>query len=473
MMLSVLADQSLEGQDSADKYRKKTVVSWGLGADSTAIIFAFCDDPVAHGLLPDLSDLIVVVALTGDEWPNTMDLCEEYVLPLLAQYNVRLVQVSRRGPLDEQGIQVLSDSRQTKRLFRHGDWTQSQEMRVAGTVPQFAARRRTCSIRFKGWVIDLWTAGEFGLHAYRHVIGYELDEPDRAERDHSYASPTRMPWHPLIEWGFDRPRIQRFFVAKFGFEWPKSYCVQCPFPVSRAALGAHLARCRQFPELTAAVLRMEHTALALNPRSTLYAEGSLLSLVTADANTAALDAFEASLAASRWSVYEVRRIYFAARTRECRRAHGKTCRVPARACRENRVVPSALCKAEHGALCFKIEDECWQTKAFRSPACRATHGVQCSLPAEECRDPEAKGLAWRSVHTVYQGERDQCREFLERRADEEKRPTATVDGITRLALQEVGLRFPTAERCLVVAPVGVADKAREFFENAWERIAYA
>lgn len=51
-----------------DTFRPKraTVLSYGLGADSTAILLMYLADPVAHGLEPDLSDLIVVHAVTGD-----------------------------------------------------------------------------------------------------------------------------------------------------------------------------------------------------------------------------------------------------------------------------------------------------------------------------------------------------------------------------------------------------------------------
>ena len=51
-----------------DAFRPKrpTVLSYGLGADSTAILLMYLADPTAHGLEPDLSDLIVVHAVTGE-----------------------------------------------------------------------------------------------------------------------------------------------------------------------------------------------------------------------------------------------------------------------------------------------------------------------------------------------------------------------------------------------------------------------
>ncbi|WP_328736619.1 hypothetical protein [Streptomyces bobili] len=43
-----------------------TVLSYGLGADSTAILLMFLTAPERYGLRADLSDLVVVHAVTGD-----------------------------------------------------------------------------------------------------------------------------------------------------------------------------------------------------------------------------------------------------------------------------------------------------------------------------------------------------------------------------------------------------------------------
>ncbi|WP_179199630.1 hypothetical protein [Streptomyces sp. NRRL B-24572] len=46
--------------------KRRTVLSYGLGADSTAILLKFLAAPLDYGLELDLSDLIVVHAVTGD-----------------------------------------------------------------------------------------------------------------------------------------------------------------------------------------------------------------------------------------------------------------------------------------------------------------------------------------------------------------------------------------------------------------------
>ncbi|MGI5413972.1 hypothetical protein ACQEV9_45140 [Streptomyces chartreusis] len=72
-----LAELATNPATATFRPKRATVLSYGLGADSTAILLMYLADPTAHGLEPDLSDLIVVHAVTGDEWarPHTQDTC--------------------------------------------------------------------------------------------------------------------------------------------------------------------------------------------------------------------------------------------------------------------------------------------------------------------------------------------------------------------------------------------------------------
>ncbi|MEU6756059.1 hypothetical protein [Streptomyces sp. NPDC046685] len=160
-----------------------TVLSYGLGADSTAILLMYLAAPQRYGLARDLSDLVVVHAVTGDEWPDSLSYVERLVLPLLRQKRVRLVQVARGGPQDADGVVILDDSRAPRRIFARGPWRLSDELRAAGTVPQMAKGRRSCSLKFKGWVLDRWAEHEFGTASFRRTIGYHAGEMGRAEDD--------------------------------------------------------------------------------------------------------------------------------------------------------------------------------------------------------------------------------------------------------------------------------------------------
>ncbi|MFH9733894.1 hypothetical protein [Streptomyces sp. NPDC017260] len=77
--------------------------------------------------------------------------------------------------------------------------------------------------------------------------------------------------------------------------------------------------------------------MALNENSSLSAKTSLYRNLTEDErNQAVLEAFEASLDQAEFAVYEVRRVYLAGRTPECRMLHGRSCRSPRWWCRHER-----------------------------------------------------------------------------------------------------------------------------------------
>jgi len=59
------------------------VLSYWMGADSTALLLRWIHEPDTRHC--DLASLLVVTAVTGDEWPVTGRLVAEHVLPLLRQ----------------------------------------------------------------------------------------------------------------------------------------------------------------------------------------------------------------------------------------------------------------------------------------------------------------------------------------------------------------------------------------------------
>jgi hypothetical protein len=73
-----------------------------------AVLVRWLTDPDSRVF--DLRQLRIVVALTGDEFPNTIELSSRYILPMLAAAGVRLVQVARGGLRERDGIVVLDVS---------------------------------------------------------------------------------------------------------------------------------------------------------------------------------------------------------------------------------------------------------------------------------------------------------------------------------------------------------------------------
>ena len=287
----------------------RVVLGFGLGCDSSAILARWLTDPSSRDF--ELHELAVVTGMTGQEWPATRRLVEQHLLPLMAAHNVRYLQVARRGPRQADGVDILSDTRSPDRLHLVGAWTLAHEMFAGATVPQTTGDR-LCSQHFKGWPLDTVIAELTQGQPYRHVMGYELGETRRAERDAKYNTALRRGEYPLREWdgGWDRARAQAFLRATFGVEsWVKSACTYCPFALAtKAGQTETVARFVDEPDAGVLALVMEFVATALNATQGLLKGQRLLSLLRSSPGTAAvLAAFERRLAELPWAVYDVRR----------------------------------------------------------------------------------------------------------------------------------------------------------------------
>lgn len=291
--------------------RTPIVLSLGMGCDSSAILTRWLTEPTSRDFA--LDDLVVVTAMVGDEYPDTVALVSEHLLPLMREHRVRYVQLARGGLTQADGIVVLDDSRTPEQLHADGVYRLSDELRTAGTIPQVAAGRRTCSQKFKGWVIDTWLGREFGDRAFTHVFGFNADERRRADRDVSYVDNdklTRSYRYPLIEWDWHRSDLEDYLESAWGLRWAASACAQCCFASCAGPASEIRERWRRFPEAAGDALFIEHMALALNPSTPLFGRRSAVDLVVEDGNIAALDELRKRLDAQPWAVYEVRRLFF-------------------------------------------------------------------------------------------------------------------------------------------------------------------
>ncbi len=313
----------------------KTILSFGMGVESSALLLRWMEESDSRDF--DLErDLIVITAQTGDEWPDTKTLIEQHLLPRMRSHCIRYVQVARAGHLEADGIVVLADTREPDTVHLEGSYKLSQELRTAGTVPQYAGERR-CSLKFKAWVIETWLAQELRAEPFRHAIGYNSDEESRIAKSEAafanrnqedvrvafgfncdeegrmakarrYDLPQRVGWYPLskAEWNWTRQDCHDYLKRVTGVSWQKSACVGCPFCTRTEDA---LERMRKFPDRVADALLLEHQSLCLNPRGTLYRDQTLFSVVMQDGNAAALRLFAERLAVSEYAIYRVRRIY--------------------------------------------------------------------------------------------------------------------------------------------------------------------
>ncbi|MFD7015208.1 hypothetical protein [Streptomyces sp. NPDC059928] len=167
-----------------------TVISWGLGCDSTAYLARMLTAPAAHGI--DLERTVVLYMATGSEWPETRLLVEKFMLPLLRKYRVRFVQLARNGHLRADGFTVLDDSRHPEQLFARGPWTLWDDLESVGTVPQQAGTRK-CSLWAKGDVGDWWLGQLFNGRPFRQIMGFNADEEGRRFGDQVASKMPAVP----------------------------------------------------------------------------------------------------------------------------------------------------------------------------------------------------------------------------------------------------------------------------------------
>lgn len=310
-----------------------TILSWGLGVESTSILVRWILEPETRPC--DLSDLIVISSMTGDEHEETQRHAEEHILPLMRQHNIRFVQVARHGAKEADGITVLSDTRQPDQIYIKGDYKLSDELRSAGIVPAFTGAHR-CSLKAKAQVIETWLASEFekstftGIvhHAFgynaeetrrvrksedafavRHIaFGFNAEEVKRVDRARVYDTAIRVGFYPLLEWGWTRDHCSQYLQRVFGKIWRRSACTFCPFCVVNDEV---LARHREHPYQIADALILEHGSLCMNPRGTLYRDKSLREVTEKAGHDAILAIFQERLQAEPHAVYRVRRLYAA------------------------------------------------------------------------------------------------------------------------------------------------------------------
>lgn len=305
------------------------VLSYGLGVDSTALLLRWIEEPASRDF--DLFRLLVVTAMTGDEWPRTAELVEEHILPRLRGAGIFYAQVARRGPSNTEGAAVLEAGDSPLEFHVKGAYTLHQELTAAGSVPQTTGRR-LCSLKFKGWPIDTYLhhhAPEATRHAFgyetgearraercaghmpgRLIFGFEAGEHRRARRAADFDGPARAAEFPLIEWGWDRAECQRYIHRVTGVpDWPKSACVYCPFALtSKAGRERTLQRYAEAPESAVKTLLLEWRALCLNPRAGLIAGDRFVELI-AERRPDIAARFEQELASEPHALYEVKRLW--------------------------------------------------------------------------------------------------------------------------------------------------------------------
>lgn len=284
-------------------------LKWGGGVDSTTIIWRWLTEPHTRDF--PLEDLHVVIALVGahDEYERTAELARLHVLPLLARHRVMTYQVGRASDEVGDGYRVLEATRSPTVLRRElTSWSYYEYCLRRGIVPNTAGR--ACSDTAKHFALDRFAADLSGGRPYRSVIGFEVDEWKRADKDLERATALRFPEHPLMQWGYDRRTCLDYLAAATGVrKYARSCCSFCPYQRSDKGLPALVERWREEPAAAARALYLEFVAMCMHPLMKLFKKHSAIDLAREHRLTGALEIFDAMLAETEWRVYEVRRFY--------------------------------------------------------------------------------------------------------------------------------------------------------------------
>ncbi len=213
------------------------VLNYGGGTNSTALAIL----SIERGETPD----IVVFADTGSERPETYAYLDVFS-GFLERHSLRLDVV--------------------RWIRRDGTFTPLHEdCEEKMTLPSKAFGFSGCTSKWKQQPVDKWlrdhplVRAEHGAgRTVERWIGFDADEPERAERMAS-KNPKANLWQwraPLVEWGMGRNECIDI-IGRAGLPLPgKSACWMCPSSKPREVIELG----RTHPKLLTRALRMEANA---------------------------------------------------------------------------------------------------------------------------------------------------------------------------------------------------------------------
>jgi len=88
-----------------------------LGADSSALLLKYLSETDEKRGFP-LENLIVITALVGHEWDETVDKVQRFILPLLRQHKILIIQCGRISDYSAEGWLIYECSRQPQHIYQ-------------------------------------------------------------------------------------------------------------------------------------------------------------------------------------------------------------------------------------------------------------------------------------------------------------------------------------------------------------------
>lgn len=224
------------------------VVSFGGGVNSTAMLVGM----VERGEKCDL----ILFADTGDEKPHTYEHILEFSKWLVANGMPEIITIKGDQP------QMVKDGSLSAECWR------------LGNLPAKAYGGSGCSMKWKIEPQEKFMRKYLAKHQltgpYMKLVGYDADEPERADRASKIVNNAFTKRFPLVEWGWGRDDCVDA-IGRAGLKQPgKSACWHCPSTKKWEILELK----RTYPRLLDRALEMERRAIAgEGPAGKFQAEG--------------------------------------------------------------------------------------------------------------------------------------------------------------------------------------------------------
>ncbi len=190
------------------------VLHCGMGFDSCCWLVHHLTSPKSR----QFNLQAVVMAQTGSESILIKQQMERHIFPLLAQHQIRTVQIARASSTLKDGYVVLDDTDEPihchiRPTTEQPYWSLGEEMLVSATVPQYSAGSRFCSQKFKIHILEQWH-NQYCAGCQK-LIGFNADEESRVKKGQDIHA-NHEHRYPLYELGWKRDRIENIMLEFAG-----------------------------------------------------------------------------------------------------------------------------------------------------------------------------------------------------------------------------------------------------------------
>ncbi len=288
---------------------ESAVLYLGMGCDSSAFLVDYLETPKYKR---EFDIKAVISSQTGNESFLIKQQMEECIYPMLAEEKIRTIQIGRKTSSTKDGYVILDDTVEPKicqirPTAEKPYYTLSDDMLLAGIVPQYAHKKRLCSSKFKKEILKAFHERYYSECV--KIVGFNYDEGRRIERalksdEEDCTEIMRFPWYKQ---GKTRKWIEKFLKEFFGRIFYRSACIFCPFSMIAGSNSEIKVKYELMPHEAAMAAYLEYIAICFNPKQTLSSSKKSVverKLLSEEAKTL----FEMQLNKATWKIYKIRRI---------------------------------------------------------------------------------------------------------------------------------------------------------------------